>query len=301
MTAVVNREIACLDTMSRFPRDRQQGIFNGPDGFSPSKASKMAVIQDLRRILHHVLPKHEAHRASILWHNDLHSDNIFVNKDKPTQITGIIDWQGVTLNPAFLHVHYPSLIEFDGPILEGYELPKLPSNFAELDSDAKRAARALRTSQSLWGLYQIFVHKQAPDLISTLRYRDHLTCQLMSLIGSCFDDGEAYVQSLLDDLVEPEMWQKIVGAEVTCPLTYSHDERVMHKEELAKWEKDVERKAGVLRAVGAYTGWDGVVSPEDYEIVHEKLTEAREQFLNTEAKTPEEREQWAIAWPFKDG
>jgi hypothetical protein len=305
MIAVMKREIACLDMFSEFSRDRQQGIFNGPEGFHPSKASKMNVIQEFGRILPYIMPKDDAYTASMLWHNDLHSDNIFVNKDRPTEMTGIIDWQGVHLSPAFLHIHYPSLIEYDGPILDGFERPKLPSNFAELDPIAKKAARTLHTAQSMWGLYQIFIQKQAPDLLRILRYRDTLPCQIMSLIGSTFDDGEAFVQSLLAQLAEPDTWKKVIGAngqkdlEINCPLVYSADELSRQKDELAKWKNDIERKARVIEEVGAYTGWDGAVSPEEYSIVFERLEKARERFLDAESKTPEEREQWATAWPFK--
>lgn len=62
---------------------------------------------------------------------------------------------------------------------------------------------------------------------------------------------------------------------------------------MAKWEKDVEQKGGVIQEIGAYTGWDGTVSPEDYGTMTEKLERARERFM--ESKPPEERQQWAKA------
>lgn len=96
------------------------------------------------------------------------------------------------LSSALPHINYPSFIEHDGPVLEGLKLPQLPSNFEELDPIAKKEAQALHTSQSLWVLYQIFVQKQAPDLLRILCYRDTLSCQIMCLIGSIFDDGEAH-------------------------------------------------------------------------------------------------------------
>jgi hypothetical protein len=306
MAAIIKREITCLDTFSEFPRDRQQGIFNGPRGFHPAKSSKISVIQDLSHILSDILPTEEAYIASILWHNDLHTDNIFVNKDHPTEITGIIDWQGVHLSPAFLHVHFPSLIEYDGPILDGFEKPKLPSNLAELDPVAQRAARTLHLAQSIWGLYQIFLQRQAPDLLHVLRYRDTLSCQILALAGSIFDDGEVHVQSLLSRLAEPEIWEELVthGQEDVgqrCPLAYSDGQLSKQRDELARWGKDVERKARVIEEVGAYAGWDGAVSPEEFCIMSEKLEFARERFLDAESRSLEEREQWATAWPFKDG
>jgi hypothetical protein len=216
----MNRETACLDAFAKFPRDRQQGIF-GPGGYLPSQEKKRAVIRDIQSILSCIMPEAAAHTASILWHNDLHSDNIFVDRDRPTEITGIIDWQAVHLSPAFIQVHFPSLIAYDGPILDGFELPKLPSNFAELDSTTQNAGRALHTSQSLFGLYQIFIQKQAPDLLRVLRYRNTLSCQILSLVGSVFDDGEAYVQSLLSQLTEPDVGERSlapVARQVLAPF-----------------------------------------------------------------------------------
>lgn len=36
---------------------------------------------------------------TVLFHPDLHADNIFVNPDRPTEILSIIDWQAVNLSP----------------------------------------------------------------------------------------------------------------------------------------------------------------------------------------------------------
>lgn len=302
----MKREEACLNTILESPRDRQQGIFGGPRGFQSSKELKMAVLRDYNRLLPHIVPREDVHTASMLWHNDLHTDNIFVNEDNPTEITGIIDWQSVHLSPAFLHVHYPSLIEHEGQVLDVFEKPQLPSNFSDLDPVAKKAARDLHTAQSLRGLYQIFMQKQAPDLLRTLRYRDTLTCQILTLAGAIFDDGEAYVQDLLSELTKPETWKTVMksvrktAAEIPCPLAYSDQERLRHETELLKWERGVEMKAQIIEEIGAYTGWDGAVSPNDYSTMYGRLEEAKRRFLDAESKTPEEREQWTRAWPFKD-
>jgi hypothetical protein len=37
----------------------------------------------------------------LLFHSDLHKRNIFVSEDDPNVITGIIDWQGTSVEPAF--------------------------------------------------------------------------------------------------------------------------------------------------------------------------------------------------------
>jgi hypothetical protein len=62
----------------------------------------------------------------------------------------------------------------------------------------------------------------------------------------------------------------------------------------------VERKARLISEVGAYTGWDGAVAPEEYDLVFEKVDEAKERFLAAESKGFREREIWTEAWSFKD-
>lgn len=263
----------------------------------------MAVLQDFTSVMSLIVPKDEAYLASVLWHNDLHSENIFVDKDSPTEITGIIDWQNVPLYPACLHVRHPSLINYDGPLLDAVEVPQLPPDIAGLDPVAKEKAKSLHQAQCIWALYQVFIQQQAPDLLKTLHYRDSLPCQIMTLVGSTFDDGEAHVQCLLSRLTDPEVWKKVVNTtdDTPCPLKYSDQDLAKQRNKVAKWEKDLERKARVLEELGAYTGWNGAVPPGDYDTFSKRLETAKERFLDYEANTPEERELWAKAWPFKNG
>ena len=82
--AIIQREVACLEKFHDFPRDRQQGIFNGPGGYRPTTSLKKSVLEDVRQILRHIIPRDDAYTASILWHNDLHLENIFVDETQPT-------------------------------------------------------------------------------------------------------------------------------------------------------------------------------------------------------------------------
>ncbi|KAI9702629.1 MAG: hypothetical protein M1820_006135 [Bogoriella megaspora] len=139
----------------------------------------------------------------------------------------------------------------------GYEKPQLPANFAELDTVGQKAARALHTAQSIFTVYQMLVQKEAPELLRTLRCRETSQFELMVLIGSTFDNGEPYVQSLLSQAAAPETWEKLISisygkdAKIMCPPSYHEDELDKQQSELAKWERDLERKARVLDEVSA--------------------------------------------------
>jgi hypothetical protein len=106
---------------------------------------------------------------------------------------------------------------------------------------------------------------------------------------------------LLSELARSEIWEQVVGKDIPCPLAYSQDQLSKQRDELAKWERDIERKGRVLEEVGAYTGWNGAVGPEEYDIMSERLEKVKERFIDAESTPPEEREQWEKAWPFKDG
>ncbi|CRG85259.1 Altered inheritance of mitochondria protein 9, mitochondrial [Talaromyces islandicus] len=46
-------------------------------------------------------PQIQATAAPTLFHPDLHKRNIFVSEEDPSKITGIIDWQSASIEPAF--------------------------------------------------------------------------------------------------------------------------------------------------------------------------------------------------------
>lgn len=204
----------------------------------------------------------------------------------------------------FLAAHHPSLIEYDGPKLNGFVKPMLPENFDSLDPDARKSAKDLFAAQSFWLSYEIELQKAAPDLLHAFRHKETLPGQILGMIGSMYDDGEPYVQSLLADI--EGSWKQIVGVDETgnprvpCPLHYSLVEKSRQQEEYAKWQKDVERKARVIDEIGVYTGWNGAVSPHEYDEMARRLLISKENFLLREAENEQERVLWEKAWPFQD-
>ena len=126
-------------TLQEFPRP--QGLFNGLGQYRPTPTSKLSALTNYLKVAKNLLPKQESFRASVMWHNDLHANNIFVNPEKPTEIVAIIDWQSVHLTPFFLQARHPALIEFNGQIPEGFGRVELPENFADLSADEQKERR----------------------------------------------------------------------------------------------------------------------------------------------------------------
>ena len=300
--ATARREIESVMTLREFPRP--QGLFYGPQQYRPTPTYKLSSLVNYLKVAKHLLPKEELFRAPIMWHSDLHTNNIFVNPEKPTEIVGIIDWQSVHLSPFFLQARHPALIEFNGPIPEGLGRIELPENFNDLSADEQREAKMLRSSQSLYKLYEVELRQRSENVFRALRYHETLACKITALAGSLFSDGEPITTGML--MAIQSEWLNVVGTasdgqpSVPCPLLFSAEEKILQREHEAQWIRGVELMEATLEQIGAYRGWDGWVSHADYELMRLKVEECLEQFLDRETRDGSQRTAWINAWPFAE-
>lgn len=293
------REIACIRKFSKFPRPR--GMYYGPGQYQPSAGKKLAVLNDYLKVAPYLLPKNKGIHRSVLWHSDLHTDNIFVDPNDPVKIVGIIDWQSVHLSPLFLQARTPALLHFDGPLPDSLEI-NLPENFDSLGPEEQEQAKKVRSMQTLYKLYEVASFKTNPDAYQAILTSKTLGAQVTGMIGSLFSDGEPYVQGLL--MAVQDKWEELLqGTEYVgspCPLNYSSATREMQQVEMRKWERSIELMDRFLQDIGAYAGWDGWVSHADYETMKSRLLGARGRFLDSHSKTAEERELWERVFPFQE-
>ncbi|KFY81622.1 hypothetical protein V500_11237 [Pseudogymnoascus sp. VKM F-4518 (FW-2643)] len=115
----------------------QLGMF-----YHGTSAEQIALLRDAIQIME-LLDRHpilSRHSQPILWHSDLHMGNIFVSPDEQSRIVSFIDWQSISILPAFLQEKWPIFLKPPSNYAEGYVLPKLPDDFENLDSDDKALA-----------------------------------------------------------------------------------------------------------------------------------------------------------------
>lgn len=300
--ASARREVACIMALQEFPRP--QGLFYGPGQYRPTSTSKLSVLRNYLKVAHRLLPMENSLRASTMWHSDLHTNNIFVDPEKPTEIVGIIDWQSVHLSPFFLQARHPALIEFNGPIPKGFGRIELPKHFEELNADEQRGAKLLRSAQSLYKLYEVELRQHVEDIFRALQYRETLACKITALAGSIFSDGEPILNGML--MATEKEWPNIVkggpdnGLSVPCPLVFSAQEKALQKEHEAQWTKGVELMEDILQQIGAYRGWDGWVNHASYDSMKTNLERVLENYLDREAENETLRMELIRAWPFAD-
>ncbi|KMQ48464.1 hypothetical protein HL42_0925 [Trichophyton rubrum] len=297
LAAICEREMKAVQNLDR-PL-RSEGIV-GPGGYQPNRALKLSVCRDFLKVVNHILPP-EACLTPVLWHKDLHLDNIFVNPEKPTEIVGLIDWQNVHVSPLFDQVTHPAFLDYKGPKLEGLKTPCLPENFEELDEIAKKHAKELLVAQTLYKYYDLYSASMNVPAYHALRYQETLQGEIITLIGMILNDGEPALQGLLMKL--SNKWDQLICSKggPPCPLQYSAEEIDRQPELEAKWAEGIALMDDVLESLGgAIRGWDGWVSHEDYEALQQKLELVRKQFIEHLAGDDKEAAKaWARAWPFQ--
>ncbi|KAK2800297.1 hypothetical protein FQN51_006205 [Onygenales sp. PD_10] len=294
------RERDCIQQSSTFPRP--EGIFGGPGGYKPTANAKLAVLNDFDKVAFHLLPKDISTHTPVLWHNDLHHDNIFINPANPAEILSIIDWQAAHTSPLFKQAHTPAFLDFEGPkpALGLSTLPPLPENFETLSPEEKEEAQELQSQQSLYKLYEVQSARTNMPVYKALQHAETLGAQIISLVSQVFNDGEPIIRGQLIQVIRE--WEKIVGPNgPPCPLTVTSADIAEQAVDQRRWEEGVQMMEDVLEALGgAENGWEGWVGHDDYEGLKRKVGIVKEQFLDEVARDEMERGEWERVWPFRD-
>ena len=297
--ASIRREKECIQKCARFPKS--EGIFGGPRSYNPTAKAKLAVLEDFVKVASYMLPKDTSVHLPVLWHSDLHNDNIFVDPEDPSKVLSIIDWQTVHVAPLFQQATTPAFLDFVGTKpAEGLSAPSLPSNFEQLNDLEKKEAKILLAEQSLYKLYEIQSARQNPPVFKALRYANTLGSQVTALALQVFNDGEPIIKGQLIQVAQE--WEQVAGKDSPpCPLTVTPADIAEQDADQQKWEEGVQLMEDVLEALGgSENGWQGWVRHEDYNQMKEKLETVREQFLDHLSKNDKEREAWGRVWPFQD-
>ncbi|EAW09982.1 phosphotransferase enzyme family protein [Aspergillus clavatus NRRL 1] len=304
MMAIARREIATAKAGLRYPL-MPEGLFYGPGQYQPSLSKKLSALEKYLKVAPHVLPENKATHASVLWHGDLHSQNIFVDPEDPSRIVGIIDWQSVSACPLFMQVGRPAFLDYNGPVPEDLGKVPLPPNFDSMDPNEQRKAMALHRAQTLHNLYLVRCLQVNETVFQAIQSQNTLRHQVSVVPGLVLMDYEPLLNDLLRD-VEKE-WAHIIGARgdgsspgMPFPLQFSDDEIQQQEQDGELWAQGVELMNAFVEDTGCFKHWDGRVSSVDYEKSRRKLDEGVRRFLEREARNEEERREWLKALPFVD-
>ncbi|KZT32009.1 kinase-like protein [Sistotremastrum suecicum HHB10207 ss-3] len=128
---------------------------NHPGPGSPDLA--ISLYDQIIALAPYLSPSREDFNKLVLWHLDLHPGNVMISPTGPGHITGIIDWQNLSIGPYFLKARFAECMLFSGDLVEsspGFMIPQLPDNYDELPPDRKEEAEVQRALGMRLKLYE---------------------------------------------------------------------------------------------------------------------------------------------------
>ena len=298
--ALGRREITCVQNLSRLPISL--ATLFGPGTYQPTRQKKLKALQWYLEICKYLLPIDESIQSSCLWHGDLHIEDIFVNPDDHTEISGLIDWQSTELIPLFMHARQPYFLDHDGPPMIGLQRPSLPHNLAELDTSAQTEANNLYLNQALSALYKALIHLQTPRLYRAMAFRETSSFDLLFLAPHLLVDGEATYLAQVKEL--ETTWSQLPGVRgletpPSFPITMSSAERAEIQADAEGANQGMQTMQGIQDSLGELFPRNKVVSNDQYDEARDALRQMKEQVFELYAKNEGDREIWQSNWPFE--
>ncbi|KAE8313775.1 hypothetical protein BDV41DRAFT_564168 [Aspergillus transmontanensis] len=162
----------------------------------------------------------------------LHLGNIYVCDQDPTDIVGIIDWQFLSVMPAFMQVQWPYFLSPPENYETGLIKPELPSNLDEMDPDEKAFAVAENDQALLSKCYEAALTKNhLPSSFALTRVHS----AIRHLFSSCETTWKDGIIPLRDSLIHiSESWREL-GLPGSCPFSITDDDLSKHRLELSRY------------------------------------------------------------------
>ncbi|KAL8804028.1 MAG: hypothetical protein Q9182_002819 [Xanthomendoza sp. 2 TL-2023] len=221
-------------------------------------------------------PQVQRAAAPLLLHPDLHKRNIFVSERDPTTITGIIDWQSSSIDPAFMHAN--EMPDFAAHISTPDNT--FTSEYLAAGEDAKRCKQAFIAG----------VRLLVPKLYAAWDLDDDIA-RFFEYCPRSYRDGAGILRQILMDLAT--RWKDL---ELPAPCPYplpTTAEWLAHREEYKALEHAQQLKRFVMSRLN--TASDGWVPADAWEETVEDHKKPYEEFLQMM-----EEEELRKVWPFDE-
>ncbi|PWY93924.1 phosphotransferase enzyme family protein [Aspergillus sclerotioniger CBS 115572] len=298
-SAVGFRELACVQNMTRLPRSLL-GLY-GPSTYTPSRSKEIAALRDYLALLPFFLPTDESISSAYLWHPDLHTENIFVHPERPSEVLGIIDWQSSEVLPLFDHARQPYFLDYDGPPATGLDPPEFPKNYDQLDPTEQRKAQTLYLNVSLATLYRKLTSMTKKRLFKAMEFGQTSSFDMMLFAQNLLIDGEALYRARMLDI--EQKWSSLPGVQGSG----KEFSLKLSAEEVSTIEKDangategMELMQSVKETLGELWPEKGIVQPDRYDEAKRLLKEVKTELIAQLAHSEVEKKAWEESWPFDD-
>ncbi|RAQ44971.1 hypothetical protein AFGD_008158 [Aspergillus flavus] len=265
--ALAGRGLTQIQTSTFLPR--------GPHFGSKDEHSRIleAAMDIIPKLAEHPIVK--PYCRPTLWHRDLHLGNIYICDQDPTDIVSIIDWQFLSVMPAFMQVQWPYFLSPPENYETGFIKPELPSNFDEMDPDEKAFAVAVNDQALHSKCYEAaLTENHLPSSFAPTRVHSAMR-HLFSSCETMWKDG---IIPLRDSLIQiSESWREL-GLPGSCPFSITDDDLSKHRLELSRYMDWHKLKSYTQELL--HSDDDGWVSPQlDFGKVQERHAELYQLYL----------------------
>ena len=254
---------------------------------SEAQEDPLAHINLLQRYLNIVplLAENVAFKQPVPRHMDLHLASIFIESEKRPVITAIIDWQGLSVLPLSLVATFSRIIDYD--IGEDPVTVDMPPEVETVDPAAKEDREAIMLKK-YWLAKTWNVNAK---LAAALQEPPHNLLRSLWIESGRTWTGE--LASFRHDLIE------FVDRSEDCPVSFSQEERAIHKQELEEYRHKVMFLNHFREVLGVSS--EGWVSLDRYDVVMVANQESKRSFAIKQSNGDEKlREAWEQLWPFSD-
>ncbi|KAJ5735570.1 phosphotransferase enzyme family protein [Penicillium malachiteum] len=253
-------------------------------------ADGLELLKKYMDVAHYLGPSStdESGALNVLWHPELHLDNIFVDPDTH-EITSIIDWQSACVAPLFYQSCIPRLCRHLGPVQEGWKIPQRPDKLEnKIDNDLE--------SEILHKNYEAQVCKRAPRHWKVLQNRSvPMIRKPVWLVTRVWENRDLFF--LRESLMELVAYWDELFPDVTYPIEFTREDVEMQAKENENI-KGIGHMLTMFRDQAALPV-DGMVDPEDYDVARKNCRKFKDIFVEL-GKDDEEKELFRNLWPYQE-
>lgn len=240
----------------------------------------------------------QRHSQPALCHPDFHPGNIFVSRDDPTKISGVIDWQFTTVMPRFTQVRWPVFLNTPEGYQTDMETPEPPADFEEEEGRSReRVSKKQKRDQALMAkCYEAALVKSHLESYLALTEIDVAVRQLFVSCSYTYRDG---IVPLRDYLVKIfQNWSQLDLRDQECPYYFSPEEIERHEKQFEEYRDWLKMRKYTLELLGSNDG--GWVPPAvDFEEAQKKHRQLYEGFVKSRMKYMSEAEASKL-WFFRE-
>ncbi|ATY65652.1 serine threonine kinase [Cordyceps militaris] len=219
--------------------------------------------------------------------------NIFVSADDPTVITGLIDWQSTSIEPAFIYANETP--DFAAPPEEpDEELPK--TEHSEQESPAIQE-QARKDALICYQTYDVLMRGAIPK-VRDARPLDPSLFRVFQYSHTSWRDSATALRQELIELTA--LWTEL-GLPGACPFSVTDEELKEHIRDYEDFETVQRLKLWLKSAMN--TNSDGWVSNEQWETAMDAHRGVYEQWIETARENESDSDGMTVAkadklWPF---